>query len=92
MQSSPSTPAFKNIVDSPYCTCGDIEDTHQFLFVCHKFTDLRRELINSVSDISQPKLNVLTCSDISLTFDLNKQIFKAVQELIIKSKRFKYTY
>ena len=86
MQSSPSTPAFKSIVDSPYCTCGDKEDTHHFLFVCHQFTDLRRDLINSVSDICQPNLNVLHCGDISL------QIFKAVQEFIIKSKGFEYTY
>ena len=77
----------KNIVDSPYCTCGDIEDSHHFLFVCHQFTDLRRELINSVSDICQHNLNVLLCGDISLIFDQNKQIFKAVQD-----KRFEYTY
>ena len=78
----------KNIVDNPYCTCGDIEDTHHFLFVCHQFTDLRRDLLNSVSDICQPNLNVLLCGDITLTFVQNKQIFKAVQEFIIKSKRF----
>ena len=47
-------------------------------------------IINSVSDICQPNLNVLLCGDISLTFDQNKQIFKAVQEFIIKSKRFEY--
>ena len=41
----------KNIVDSPYCTCGAIEDTHHFLCVCHQFKDLRRSLISSVSDI-----------------------------------------
>ena len=55
-------------------------------------TDLRRDLINSVSDICQPNLNVLLCGDISLTFDQNKQIFEAVQEFIIKSKRVEYTY
>ena len=31
----------KNIYDSPYCTCGDIEDTHHFLLVCNQFTDFR---------------------------------------------------
>ena len=92
MQSSLSTPAFKNIVGSPYCTCGAIEDTHHFLFVCHQIRDLRRNLIHSVSDICQPNLNVLLCGDISLTFDQNKQILKAVHEFIIKSKRFEYTY
>ena len=82
----------KNIVDNPYWTCGDIEDTHHFLFVCHQYTELRRDLLNSVSYICQPNLNVLLCDDISLTFVQNKQIFKAVQEFMIKSKRFEYTH
>ena len=82
----------KNIVDNPFCTFGDIEDIHHFLFVCHQYTDLRRDLLNSVSDIYQPNLNVLLCGDITLTFVQNKQIFKAVQEFIIKSKRFEYTH
>ena len=82
----------KNIVDNPYCTCGDIEDTHHFLFVCHQYTDLRRDLLISVSDICQANLNVLLCGDITLTFVQNKQIFNAVQEFIIKSKRFEYTH
>ena len=82
----------KNIVDSPYCTCSDKEDTHHFLFLCHQFTDLRQDLINSMSDTCQHNLNVLLCGDVSLTFDQNKQIFKAVQWLEIQSKRFEYTY
>ena len=82
----------KNIVDNPSCTCGDIEDTHYFLFVCHQYTDLRRDLLNSVSDICQTNLNVLLCGYITLTFVQNKQIFKAVQEFIVKSKRFEYTH
>ena len=82
----------KHIVDSPSRTCDDIEDNHYFSFVCHQFTDLKRDLVNSVSDICQPNLNVLLCGDMSLTFDPNKQIFKAVQEFIIKSKRFEYAY
>ena len=92
MQSSPSIPAFKNIAHSSYCICGDIEDTRHFLFVCHQLTDLRRDLTNSESDIRQPNLNVLLCGATSLTFDQNKLIFKAVQEFIIKSKRFEYTH
>ena len=92
MQSSPSTPVFKNIVDNPCCTCGVIEDTYHFLFVCHQYTDLRRDLLNLVSDICQPNLNVLLWNDITLNCVQNSQIFKAVQELIIKSKRFEYTH
>ena len=79
------------LLDDPR-TCGDIEDTHLFLFVCHQYTDLSRDLLNSLSDICQPNLNVLLCGHIKLTFSQNKQIFKAVQEFIIKSKRFEYTH
>ena len=50
MQSSSSTPAIKNIVDNPYCTCGDIEDTHHFLFVCHQYTDL---IVLQISRLSE---------------------------------------
>ena len=45
-----------------------------------------------MSNICQPYLNVLLCGDLTLTFVQNKQIFNAVQEFIIKSKRFEYTH
>ena len=35
-----------NIVDILYWTCGDTEDSHHFLFVCHQVTDMRQYLIN----------------------------------------------
>ena len=38
------------------------------------------ELLVHKQFICQLNLNVLLCGDISLTFDQNKQIFKAVQE------------
>ena len=78
----------KNIVDSLQCVCGSIEDTHHYLFVCQQFANLRRELLNSVSDICHPNLNVLLHGDPSLSFDKNKKIFQAVQDFIMKTKRF----
>ena len=78
----------KNIIDSPQCVCGSIEDTHHYLFVCQQFANLRRELLNSVSDICHPNLNVLLHGDPSLSFDKNKKIFQAVQDFIMKTKRF----
>ena len=50
--------------------------------MCHHFTDLSRDLINSMSDICRPYLNVLLCGDISLPFDQNKQIFEAVHSTV----------
>ena len=78
----------KNIIDNPECTCGLIEDTNHYLFVCHRFDDLRRELLNSISGICHPNLNVLLNGDPSLSFNQNKDIFLAVQDFIIKTKRF----
>ena len=78
----------ENIIDNPECTCGLIEDTNHYLFVCHRIDDLRRELLNSISEICHPNLNVLLNGDPSLSFNQNKDIFLAVQDYIIKTKRF----
>ena len=40
----------KNIVDSPLCACGSIEDTNHYLFNCVQYNDIRQQLINSISD------------------------------------------
>ena len=52
-------------------------DDSGFLFVCHKFTDIRRDLIHSVPDICQPYLNVLPFGGISLIFNQKKADFKS---------------
>ena len=33
----------KNIVESPLCVCGTLEDTNHFLFNCGRFHNLRQE-------------------------------------------------
>ena len=70
------------------CVCDSIEDTHHYLFACLQFANLRRELLNSLSDICYPNLNVLLYGDQSLSFVQNKKIFQAVQDFIMKTKRF----
>ena len=79
-----------NIINSPQCVCDSIEDTHHYLFVYHKFANLSRELLNSVSDICHHNLNVLLNGDPSLSSDQNKKIFQAVQDFIMKTKRFEW--
>ena len=78
----------KNIVNSPSCSCGAVEDAHHFLFVCNLYTDLRRTLFQVVSVIQQPSLNLLLFGNQELANDQNKTIFIAVQEYIVKTKRF----
>ena len=41
----------KNITDSPLCTCGVVENTFHFSFVCEHFSIIRRELMNDFSFI-----------------------------------------
>ena len=79
----------KNIVNSPSCSCGAIEDAHHFLFVCNLYTDLRRTIFQVVSVIKQPSLNLLLFGNQELANDQNKTVFTAVQEYIVNTKRFK---
>ena len=78
----------KNIIDSPECVCGSIEDTHHFLLVCNHYAVPRRDLINSISDICRPTLNAFLFGDQTLTREQNKRIFLAVHKFIMKTKRF----
>ena len=78
----------KNLIDSPRCACGSVEDNHHFLLVCDQYTDLRRELLTTVSEKCNPTLDVLLYGDLSLSLEENKAIFLAVHDFIMKSKRF----
>ena len=49
----------KNLIDSPRCACGSVEDNLHFLLVCDQYTDLRRELLTTVSDKCNPTLDVV---------------------------------
>ena len=77
-----------NIIECPRCICGAVEDTHHYLLVCDQYTNIRRELLTTVSGICNPTLNVLLNGDQSLSLEQNKYIVKAVQDFILKSKRF----
>ncbi|MES9994358.1 MAG: reverse transcriptase family protein [Candidatus Thiodiazotropha sp.] len=78
----------KNIIDSPLCACQAVEDTNHFLFNCERFRDLRQELFNKITPICQPTLNILLFGSEQLTDIENRQIFTAVQEFLVRSKRF----
>ena len=78
----------KNIVESPLCFCGALEDTNHFLFNCGRFHNLRQELFNKIIQICQPTLDILLFGSEQLSEIENRQIFLAVQEFLVKSKRF----
>ena len=78
----------KNIINDPYCECGEIEDTEHYLLNCNLYQNLREELLNTVATYCQPTLNVLLYGNANLSDSENKTIFSAVQEFILKTKRF----
>ena len=78
----------KNIIDSPICVCAAREDTQHFLISCTRYTTLRQELVNRVTPVFQPSLNVFLFGSQELSDSDNRQIFLAIQEFLTKSKRF----
>ena len=53
-----------------------------------KHLTLRQELVNRVTPVFQPSLNVFLFGSQELSDSDNRQIFLAVQEFLTKSKRF----
>ena len=78
----------KNIVPSPLCVCGSIEDTSHFLLNCPLYHNNRQEMLISVSRLCQPTVNALLYGVDNLSFRDNKHIFSAVHDFLVKTKRF----
>ena len=49
-------------------------------------------MIGVISNLCIPTLNVLLYGNQTLSFDVNKQIFVAIQNYIIRSKRFQVNH
>ena len=78
----------KNIVDSPYCLCGQVETCHHFFFLCPRYLHLRDDLKNAVCRHSNFDLHTLLFGDSSISNEKNAEIFSAVHLYISKSNRF----
>ena len=78
----------KNVVESPLCQCGHPETTQHFLLQCQRYSDIRHELIDKVSPITCPTVDILLYGDNSKDLRSNSAIFEAVQKFINDSQRF----
>ena len=78
----------KNIVESPLCNCGSIGSAQHYFFHCSRYTDIRRNLINNLSQICTISVDPLMYGDNSLSLPSNNTIFRYVQAFIKDSKRF----
>ena len=78
----------RNLNDSPFCRCGNIENAEHFLLQCRFYRLQRLEMFNSVSQLCHVTLDVLLFGDSSLSLETNSQIFLLVHKFIKDSKRF----
>ena len=75
-----------HITDNNRCSCGEIETTKHFLLNCINFTDLRNTTIGRLTIPYDIEILLKGCPLFS--DDVNSEIFLAVQNFIVKSKRF----
>ena len=78
----------KNIVESPLCSCGDVENTEHFFFRCTLYRAQRVELLRQVSEYCTVTLDILLKGNALLFIESNQDIFVAVQNYIASTNRF----
>ena len=78
-----------NIIDSPVCRCGFVnEDEFHFFFICPFYYRQRVTLQNYVSTMAPMKLNVLLYGSDDLDFSINKEIITKTLLYIKATGRF----
>ena len=78
----------KNIIDSPLCECGVIENASHFFLTCDKYINSRRDLLNTITQLCEPSLNIILNGNPLLSFDSNASLFQAVHTYIRETRRF----
>ena len=79
----------KNIVESPMCTCGEIEDTYHFFFNCQMYANHRRVLFDNLTTLNNITLQLLLFGDKHAPVSVNTNIFHHVHIYIASTKRFR---
>ena len=80
-----------HVVDSPACICGnDYEDSSHFLLACPLFLDIRRNMmliLGNIIDTNSLSLDILLHGSEDYSYVVNSDIFKAVHQFIVDSRR-----
>lgn len=78
----------KDIVDSPLCNCGEVEDALHFFLHCNKYARIRTLLLNTISQYCEPTLPVILNGNTLLDHETNILIVDAVHLFVRQSGRF----
>ena len=77
----------RNLVPSPNCVCGAIEN-NKHLLDCHRFVNDRDEMLNIIIRYPNVTADILLFGNTDLPVHINEEIFKAVHAYIRKTKKF----
>ena len=79
---------FRNIVNSPLCTCGETENSTHFFLQCPLYSNIRETLIRDMSEITDVNIEFILNGNPTLDHENNCNIFTIVHNCIHDSKRF----
>lgn len=80
-----------NIINSPLCSCGKLEDTYHYFFTCNKYKEARNVMLNEIFNIVNLNIvntHVLLWGDNAISVSENKLLFSLVYRYIKGTKRF----
>ena len=79
----------RNLVPSPLCQRGKIDDTNHLLLVCPLYAAIRLTLVRTIEQYTDISLRTLLYGDDNLSIRDNYAIFDAVHIFIEGSGRFR---
>jgi hypothetical protein len=79
-----------HVIPSPECDCGhSVEDPMHYFFMCPLFNAQRISLMNTIIALSvDNSLDTLLYGDPNAANDQNYQVFEAVHQFLVDTKRF----
>ena len=80
-----------NIISSPLCSCGKVENTHHYFFSCPNYNEARKEFFDKFlrfNKVHIVDIHTLLWGDTSLSIAENEYLFSIVHSYIQHSGRF----
>ncbi len=78
----------KNIIESPQCHCGSVEDTAHYFFNCTQYTAHIIQLLDTIRTYCLPTMHTLLYGNSQLDENANEAIFSTVRLYIQNTGRF----
>ena len=78
-----------HVIENSTCDCGlSVENNYHFFLECILYTQHRQSMLRKLQVLPTITTDFLLYGDYNLTFEQNKVVFEAVQEVLKESGRF----